>query len=127
MAHKHDEFIELAQELISEEGEKVQWEQTAVIENTEQRWKATNGDKKVFKPDICFVPVTNKEWRKMYAALKGTEVVIGKTAGLMAGGQKFVPSLKDVVIRGTQTLTIADIDVIQPADKVVLYIIEFNQ
>lgn len=123
---QYDEEIADAKELITEFGQSVEWQQTVEVENTEQPWKGTSGTPKKYKTKIAFVAAKDNEWRKLLAYLKGTEVASSRMAGLMAGGQKFIPSLKDFVIRGDKTLAIESIDIVQPSDQPILYIVEFK-
>jgi hypothetical protein len=119
-----DEEVATALELIKEFGQQVTWRQPVSTADAAEPWKAGTQTTTEHKPYICFVPVNNAQWRKFMALLKGTEVPVGRLAGLM-GAQKFKPTLKDVVIRNGATLRINDIDELNPNGQVVLYTLEF--
>lgn len=74
---------------------------------------------------ICFVPVRDKETRKLFAYLTGTEVKLGSLAGLM-GNVSFSPDSKDVVIRDGVELRIENLDLLSPNGQKILWTVEFK-
>jgi hypothetical protein len=122
----YSEDVALAVELIEEFGMEVKWNQQTVTEDTEKPWKESSGSNRANKVNMCFVANDNAQWRRLLYYLKGTEIPVGRLCGFMAGGQKFTPGLKDTVTRGKDILLIENIDVVQPAEVVVLYIVEFK-
>lgn len=122
-----DGAIATATRLIKKYGQKVTWVQVKDGANPSQPWKpaaANDTNKTVY---ICFVSAKDNEWRKFLATLTGTEVPVGKLAGIMAGGLSFEPTLKDKVVRAGKTLTVTNIDVIAPNEQKVLYTLEFQE
>jgi hypothetical protein len=63
---------------------------------------------------------------ELIRALKGADVAVGSTRGLMAK-QDFDPSKKDTVIRDNDTLRIKSIDTLAPNGEVILHTIEFDE
>jgi hypothetical protein len=122
---KFDRQIATAQRLIANNGQTVQWRQSAPTVNAAAPWVPgdnTNTDTDV---SICFVPVQSSVTRKFLAAISGTDITVGKLAGLM-GNVEFEPSIKDVVIRDGVELAITSIDLLSPNGQKILYTIEFE-
>lgn len=125
---EYDSLIDLAKRLIKKKGQAVIWRQVSAKASVEQPWKTASSTSKDLKPYVCFVSTADKEWRKILAYLKGSEVPTGRLAGLM-GAQAFSPTLKDTIIRKfngvDKTLTLINADVVGPAEEPVLWILEF--
>lgn len=123
-----DRQIATARRLIEKYGQAVVWQtvnQGAPVDAA-QPWKSSAAADTPNDATICFVPVRDNDWRKLLAYLKGTEVPVGKLAGLMPGDVTFEPKLKDVVVRDGVTLNVTNIDLISPNGQKVLYILEFE-
>ena len=123
---RFDSAIKLAQRLIKKNGQEVIWRQVldARLLDADKPWlggKNRTADKKVM---ICFIPVENKDERKLFQYLTGTEVQIGRLAGLMAA-VNFEPTAEDYVMRSGTQLRIKTLDALQPNAQSVLYTIEF--
>lgn len=122
-----DRQIATAQRLIKKNGQLVVWRQAATpaVDGAEPWNVATAApvDNFVF---VCFVPVRDRESRKLIQYLTGTEVESGQTAGLM-GAVGFEPTTKDVVIRDGKTLRIVSLDCLSPNGQKVLWIAEFAE
>lgn len=121
---EYDSAIALAQRLIAKKGQKVTWKQVKNTADPSEPWKQTPTADVSKTVSICFVAVSDNQWRKLLAYLKGTEVPTGRLAGIM-GAVNFTPNLKDVVVRSGKELRIESIDVLSPNGQVILYTIEF--
>jgi|SRR5688572_25129759 len=123
-----DRQIATAVRLIAKYGQAVTWQ--TVVDGAPvdagQPWKPTEAADTPNEATICFVPVRDNDWRKLLAYLKGSEVPVGKLAGLMAGNVAFDPKLKDIVIRDGVTLNVTNIDLLSPNGQKILYILEFE-
>lgn len=122
---RFDNAIALATRLIAKNGQKVTWKQVKATSDVSEPWKQSatvNVNKTV---SICFVPAKDNEWRKLLAYLKGTEVPMGRLAGLMAP-VNFEIGLQDIVVRSGVDLRIVNIDTLQPNEQKVLHIVEFE-
>lgn len=126
---RFDSAIALATRLIKKNGQKVTWQiaKDGPPPDSAQPWKGGEATDTTKSPYICFVPIKDKETRKLIQALKGTEVPAGNLAGLMAPVTGLTPSLKDVVIRNERVLRIVSIDSIAPNEQTVLWILEFAE
>jgi hypothetical protein len=121
-----DRQIATALRLIQKKGQKVVWRQLpAAVSDPLQPWNGgasvpVNND--VF---ICFVPVRDRETRKLFQYLTGTEIEIGQLAGLM-GNVPFDPKPKDIVLRDGVELRIASLDLLSPNGQKILWTVEFH-
>lgn len=123
---RFDRQIASAKRLIEKNGEKCIW-RSIPAETPADPDKPWNGGTNVpVESDvfICFVPVRNRDSRQFIEALAGTEVQIGKLAGLM-GNVPFEPNLNDVVIRNGVELRMTTIDLLSPNGQKILYTLEF--
>ena len=122
---RFDAEIEMAKLMIAENGEDVIWrsiEDPAAIDPQEP-WKpgpSTSTDYPVF---ICFLPANRTNLESLNLMDK-TEVPQGAALGYM-GVVEFKPNIKDVVIRGGETLRIAYIDRLSPNGQNILYTMLF--
>ena len=122
---RFDRHIQLALRLIKKNGQQVSWH--SVQEPTVDPLKPWLGGQTITVDHtvmICFVPVENKDERKLFQYITGTEVQIGKLAGLM-GAVNFTPTAEDFVTRSGEQLRIKTLDALQPNNQIVLYTIEF--
>lgn len=123
---RYDEDIAGAQEAIRDDGMPVVWVQTLDPVNAGDEVMPTTGFVPVEHPArMVFFPIGLVTARSLSYRF-GTDVPIGSEYGLLAGGIAFEPSLRDYVIRGTETLTIAHIDKLAPNGQAVLYTVYFN-
>lgn len=122
---RFDEEIEMALELIQENGQKVTWVKKVAVPNPTEPWKPGDAASIEYTPYICFLPL-DKEGKEFLARLGNTEALSGAYYGLM-GNVPFVPDkLRDSVIRDGVTLDIESIDLLSPNGQKVLYTIVFN-
>ena len=121
---RFDRQIAMAQRLIQKNGQKVTYRRypTPVNGNNEPWNGGTNAptESDVF---ICFVPVRDKDTRKLIAAITGTEVEYGTLAGLM-GQVPFTVSRNDVIVRNGKEIRIVNADILAPNEQQVLNILE---
>jgi len=75
--------------------------------------------------DICFLPV-DKEMREFLRYIRGTEVSIGSSIGLM-GAVSFTPTIKDTVLRSSVEYRIKWLEPFSPNGEIIFYIIEFEK
>lgn len=122
-----DRQIASAKRLIAKNGQFVTWrsigEPTPVDPN--KPWDETTHTQTDSSVKIAFLP-TDRIGAEFRNYLAGTSVPMGKELGYMAPVD-FTPSLKDVVLRGSEELSILKIDRIAPNGEIVLYIIEFAE
>lgn len=121
-----DRQIATALRLIQKNGQKVVWK-SIPAETPADPAKPWNGGANVpVQSDvfICFVPVRDRDTRKFFAYLTGSEIQIGSLAGLM-GNVPFEPNLNDVVLRDGKELRMTSIDLLSPNGQKILYTLEF--
>jgi len=121
---RFDRAIATAQRLIKKNGQTVTWRAIADTPNVLLPWSP--GPRVVTDTEVlmCFLPI-DRLAMETFTFIKGTEVTKGSVMGLM-GGVPFDPNLKDVVIRGTQELRIANITLLSPNGQKVLYTVVFQ-
>ena len=126
MSEFYDEMVEVAKELITEFGTTATWRGiNNSASNPSTPWIA--GDEVITDTEVVMVFITaTKESKETLRYIKGSSVPAGVVVGLMPP-YSFTPALKDIVIRDGKQLTIKNIDVIKPADKIVMYTVEFNR
>lgn len=123
---RFDRQIATAIRLIHKNGEIVQWR--TVVDGTPpdpaKPWNPAAPTPVDNNVAICFLPV-DRLTMETFSFKKGTEVPKGALMGLM-GQVNFEPNLKDVVLRGGETLRIANIDVLSPNGQKILYTVLFE-
>lgn len=119
----YDRQIATAQRLIREKGQSVTWRSVrdGAPGDSSQPWKpgaAVNTDNTV---NMVFLPPDrrNSEFLRLLA---DTELPKGDVLGYM-GAVSFTPSLKDIIIRGSETYTITSLDHLQPNEESILWIV----
>lgn len=117
---RFDKQIQTALRLIEKNGQLVQWKQTAKASDETNPWEQVETEPVLTDVHICFLPSTDP-WIRY---LKGTDVAVGSTYGLM-GSVSFDPSAEDVVVRDGKELRISTIDLLSPNSQKILYTIEF--
>lgn len=122
-----DRAIATVLRLIEKNGQSVVWNSltNAAPADTSKPWKPGAAGATPHTVSICFIPVRDKETRKLIQYLKGTDVPIGQLAGLM-GQVSFEPAVKDVVVRDSKQLAISSIDWLSPNGQKILCTIEFE-
>lgn len=121
---RFDRAIATAQRLIKKNGQTVTWRAIADTPNLITPWNPgprTVTDTSVF---MCFLPV-DRMTMETFTFMNGTEVAKGSVMGLM-GNVSFEPNLKDVVIRDSKELRIANITLLSPNGQKVLYTVVFK-
>ena len=122
---RFDRQIATALRLIEKNGQKVVWRSLAASNNSDEPWNSGTETPTEHDAFICFVPVRDKDTRKLFAYLTGTEVQIGSLAGIM-GNVAFEPNAKDVVVRDGVELRIDSIDLLSPNGQKILWTMEFK-
>ena len=124
---RFDSAIKLAQRLIKKNGHVAQWHNLGEIVplDVEKPWLGGETQSVIYDVNICFIPVENKDERKLFQYLTGTEVQIGRLAGLM-GAVGFLPTAEDYVMRSGTQLRIKTLDVLKPNNQILMYTIEFS-
>ena len=123
---RFDRQIETALRLIKKNGQLVTW-RSIPAETPADASKPWNGGANVPVESsvyVCFVPVRDRDTRKLFQYLTGTEIQIGQLAGLM-GNVSFTPNLNDVVVRDGVELRMSQIDLLSPNGQKILYTLEF--
>ena len=124
---RFDKAIALSTKLIAKNGQAVTWRviQDGAPLDPAQPWKPTEQAAPVDHPvTIAFLPLSG-DMRKTITRLRGTEVPINSTMGLMAAVD-FNPTAKDVVIRDGQEWRIEYIDLLAPNGQKILYTVAFK-
>lgn len=124
---RFDRSIALAHRLIKKNGELVQWRQILDARpiDPDKPWLGSKPRQEEHDVWICFVPVENKDERKLFQYMTGTEIQLGRLAGLM-GTVGFKPTAEDFVIREGEQLRILTLDLLKPNSQSILYTIEFS-
>lgn len=124
MAGVFDDEIAMALELIAENGQVCDWyKQSVELEDEDKPWLGGTNTPTKYTPSICFVPATSGDSGFGITKFrKDTEVPEFTTYGLM-GAVSFTPQVTDLVERNSQPLVIVSIDVLQPNEQIILYIL----
>jgi len=113
--------IATAQRLISKFGQSCTWRKTAVsTPNPAKPWEMIPGVATDVTVKVVFVSKFKEHFFLKYMA--NTEIPEGLFVGYMAA-QSFTPAINDILIRGSETLTIQAIDIVAPNGELILYII----
>lgn len=113
--------IATAQRLISKFGQACTWRKTAVsTPNPAKPWEMLPGANTDATVKVVFVSKFKEHFFLKYMA--NTEIPEGLFVGYMAA-QSFTPAINDILIRGSETLTIQAIDIVAPNGEPILYII----
>ena len=113
-------------EMIAEAGQACTWVvRPNVTEGVSNPWNATDGTEVEHDVIIAFFPIDRTTQRSMQLML-GTLVPVGSLLGLM-GYHDFLPNLNDYVLRGSEQLTLKNLDAIEPNGEQLLYMIEFEK
>lgn len=118
----YDDFLAMAKELITENGEVCTWGRPVVAASSEP-WNPTN-DNPLTWPNIsiCWEPSVIRNFQAFgYSPVE--EVADGFLFGLMAGDVPFVPQLSDTITRSDGSILnfIAPADVTGPDGRPVMY------
>lgn len=113
--------IATTQRLISKFGQSCTWRKTAVsTPNPAKPWEMIPGAVTDATVKVVFVSKFKEHFLLKYMA--NTEIPEGLFVGYMAA-QSFTPAINDVLIRGSETLTIQAIDIVAPNGEPILYIV----
>lgn len=131
----YERFRNISSSLIEKYGQKVTWRQVRNGTPPDPELPHIPGDSvnvDFTNTPIIFLPQKNegKESERFSRPYEGTqkrfEVHAGNIQGLM-GPVSFVPTIKDVVLRGTELLRIDSIQTIQPNEEsAILYKVKFK-
>lgn len=123
-----DRAIATAKRLIEKNGQVVTWRKTedGTAPDGSKPWKPGTTVVTDYPVSIVFLPESRVGY-EFLAMLANTEVPKGKLTGLMAAPSGFVPTLKDVVVRGSETLGLRSLDPLAPNGDVIIYTIGFDR
>ena len=123
MSDFYDDMIETALEMIEEFGQSVTWQQVSEDTKPDPVKPWISGDTITVDNtvDMVFLPVDSVA-QKSIQMRTDSLVPAGTEVGYM-GQTSFTPSIRDVVIRGGETITIKNIDVYSSSGEAVLYIV----
>ena len=126
MSEFYDCVLLEAQELISEFGKSVIWQSTSASTPVDPSnpWIEISNTIVNHSVDIVILPIDLKT-QKSIQYITGTLIPTGNNVGYM-GNVDFTPTVKDIVVDGSEKLTIKNIDVYKPNGTPLLYIVEFK-
>lgn len=119
---RFDRQIATAQRQIAKNGLAVVWRQPIRGVIQDKPWIQQNNVPIDYDVVICFIPL--KRIGKETTTPQFPDIESGSEQGLM-GAVPFEPAYEDVVIRGDETLRIANISKLAPNGQPILYTIEF--
>ena len=124
MIGAYDEEIATALELIKEAGQVCVWrKQTTAVADPDRPWLGGVDTPVDHTPDIVFIPATDApSGFGLTKFRKGEDSLVFTTFGLM-GPQDFEPAVNDVLLRDGVPQVLAAVDVLRPAEEVVLYVL----
>jgi hypothetical protein len=118
-----DEEIEMALELIAENGQVCDWHKdTTTLTDPDRPWLGGDTVPVVKQPSICFIPATDSGGFGITKMRKDADVPAFSTYGLM-GAVDFNPQVSDKVLRDGTPLVIVAIDKLKPNEQTLLYIL----
>lgn len=124
MASIYQRQIDSAKRMIKSKGKLVLW-RVYIDSPSATKWKPeapTTQDHNVY---ITFFPIMNA-MKEFLRYMKDSDVPVGSIQGYMAA-QDFEPSLRDIVISGSDIYNVKAIHKIAPNGDTILYIIEFDK
>jgi hypothetical protein len=118
----YDRQIATAQRLIKEKGQTIIWRSMTdgAPSDSDQPWKPSAATQTDYMADVLFLP-RNRRNQEFLSLMEGIEVPKGDIVGYM-GGVTFTPTLKDTIIRGGETYTIASLDHLSPNGESILWV-----
>jgi hypothetical protein len=123
---KYAQDIADAKAAIAEAGQLVTWRQlNEVMPDANKPWIRTPGVPTDFPVTIAFLKVKRIRYESQ-RDMPETRDKIGAFRGLMAGGQPFTPSAKDVVVRNGKVLQIESLDSLAPDGDAIIHEIIFK-
>lgn len=116
--------IDSAKRLIKTKGQLVLWRRFIDVP-TSTKWKPeppTTEDHNVY---ITFFPIMSA-MKEFLRYIKDSDIPVGTIQGYMAA-QTFEPTLRDIVIAGSDVYKVKGIQKLAPNGDTILYIIEFDK
>lgn len=111
---------------IKRAGQSCTWTKIPRTANDTQPWKGGTTPVPQNFPNTYILFLKGGLSNALQHLMKNTDVTDGAPDAIMAGGLSFTPELTDVVIRGTETLLISDIDILAPDGTPILYYLRFQ-
>lgn len=126
MKGAYDDEIATALELIAEAGQVCAWHKEGELTLTDPNrpWLGGTPSEVIHNPSIVFVPAT--DGGSSFGLTKFKEGVPNFTTFGLMGAVGFEPKPGERVMRGTMPLVIVDVDALQPAEDVVLYVLSIE-
>lgn len=116
---RFDRQIATAKRLIARNGMVCKWKQITKTAIPGSPFLTGSQSEQVYDAALCFVPASDLDY------LIGTDVPATTVVALM-GQVPFTPQLKDTVMRGTETLRVANIKPLAPNEQIILYAVVFE-
>lgn len=116
--------IESAKRLIRSKGQLVLWRQFTDSPSA-IKWKPETPTTTDYNVYITFFPIMNV-MKEFLRYMKDSDVPVGSIQGYMAA-QTFEPTLRDIVIAGSDIYNVKSINKLAPNGDTILYIIEFDK
>jgi len=121
-----DKQLLSAQKMLSKYGQACTLRKLATTTpDPSKPWETTSATASDASVKIAFFPNTRAD-NEFLHYLPGTDIPAGSEVGYLEGGAP-APTLKDLVIRGSQTLSILSVDRIAPNGEIVLYILGLGE
>jgi hypothetical protein len=120
----YDRQIKVAKRLISQKGQLVVWRSFVDGVKTLD-WIPTIPTYNDYNVSIVFLPHT-RMFMEFLRYMKGTDIPVGSLVGLMSA-VNFVPSIRDIIVRPNDILTIKAISPLAPNGDIIFYTLELEQ
>lgn len=124
MASIYQRQIDAAKRLIRSKGQLVLWRQFT-DSPTSTKWKPEPAISTDYNVYVTFFPIMSV-MKEFLRYMKDSDVPVGSVQGYMAA-QTFEPTLRDIVIAGSDTYNVKSINNLAPNGDTILYIIEFDK
>lgn len=120
-------LIAAALRLIKAKGVACTWYTTTPAVSPTQPWKEISSSQTGYSTHIVLLPFDSVT-RRMFGYDGDRPIPVGSLVGYVPGSSTFSPSLRDTILVGSTTYTIAAFDALNPnADQDIVYIVELHR
>jgi hypothetical protein len=123
----YDALITSAASLIQDKGVACTWRVADPTRDTDKPWDEDSTAYTDYSTYIVLLPFDSAA-RRMFGYAEGRTIPGGTVLGYVPGSTSFTPALRDLVVVGSTTYSVAAFDAVNPnADKDIVYVVELHR